>query len=364
MQKQTMKAARLTGLRRMEIQEVPVPRIRGEKDVLLRMAAVGVCGSDVHYYAEGGIGSQKVRYPHTVGHEGAAVVEAVGPRVARVRPGDRVAIEPAVSCHACDQCRAGRPHTCRNLRFLACPGELDGCLSEYIVMPEECCYPIPATMSLEQAALSEPLSIGVYAVRQSIPMESARIGIFGVGPIGLSVMLPALAAGAERVYVIDPLDYRLRIAADHGAWWAGNPETTDVVAEITAREPLLLDCVFECCGRQEALDQGMQLLKPGGKFMLIGIPEFDRYTFLADVARRKELCFQNVRRQNGCVQAALDLIAAGRIAPDFMITHRMPFTETAAAFDLVDRYAGGVVKAMIEFPPAPAPDPAGNAPAE
>jgi len=348
-----MKAARLTGLRQMEIHEVPVPEIQAGTDVLLRMTAVGVCGSDVHYYTAGGIGSQRIVYPHTVGHEGAAVVEEVGAEVSGLRPGDRVAIEPAVSCHTCDQCLAGRPHTCRNLRFLACPGELEGCLSEFIVMPEECCYPIPPSMTFEQAALSEPLSIGVYAVRQSIPMSGARVGIFGAGPIGLSVMLPALARGAEAVYVTDRLDYRCTAAMQQGATWAGNPDKTDVVAEIVRREPLFLDVVFECCGQQPAMDQALEVLKPGGKLMLIGIPEFERYTFLPDTARRRELCFQNVRRQNDCVQRALDLIASDRIQPDFMVTHRFPFEETKAAFDLVDRYADGVVKAMIRFEDAP-----------
>lgn len=344
-----MKAARLTGLRQMEIHEVPVPEIQTGTDVLLRMTAVGVCGSDVHYYTSGGIGSQKVVYPHTVGHEGAAVVETVGADVTNLRPGDRVAIEPAVSCHACDQCRAGRPHTCRNLRFLACPGELEGCLSEFIVMPEECCYKIPAAMTFEQAALSEPLSIGVYAVQQSVPMPGACVGIFGAGPIGLSVMLPAIAQGARAVMVVDPLDYRCALAGEHGATWTGNPDKTDIVAEIRHDAPSLLDVVFECCGQQQAMDQAIELLKPGGKLMLIGIPEFERYTFLPDTARRRELCFQNVRRQNDCVQSALDLIATDRIQPDFMVTHRFPLEETKTAFDLVDQYMDGVVKAMILF---------------
>jgi len=344
-----MKAARLTGIRAMEIQEVPVPEIQRPTDVLIRVGAVGVCGSDVHYYTTGRIGSQIVRYPHTVGHEGAGVVEAVGPAVDRVRPGDRIAIEPAVSCHNCDQCLSGRPHTCRNLRFLACPGELQGCLSEYIVMPQECCYPIPRHMSLEQAALSEPLSIGVYAVQQAGLQPGVRIGIFGAGPIGLSVMLPAVAEFAAVVYVVDPLEYRCRIAAEHGAVWTGSPEKQDVVAEIAKRTPLLLDVAFECCGQQEAFDQAIRLLKPGGKLMIIGIPEFDRYSFPADVARRKELCLQNVRRQNHCVQKALDMISDGRIRPDFMVTHRFPLDRAQEAFDLVDRYGDGVVKAMIHI---------------
>ncbi len=343
-----MKTVRLTGLRQMAVAEVATPCIEGPRDVLLRMQCVGVCGSDVHYYTTGRIGSQVVQYPFAVGHEGAALVEAVGADVRRVRPGDRVAIEPAVSCHACDQCLAGRENTCRRLRFLGCPGQMAGCLSEYLVMPEQCCYPIPATMSFEEAALAEPLSIGLYAVERSVPMAGAKIGILGLGPIGLSVLLPALAGGAT-VYGTDLLDERCRLARQQGAAWTGNPGREDVVAAIEEREPLLLDAVFECCGRQEALDQALGLLRPGGRLMLIGIPEFDRFSFSAETARRQELCLQNVRRQNACVQAALDLVTSGRVRPGFMVTHTYPLARTQEAFEQVAAYADGVLKAMIEI---------------
>jgi len=179
-----MKTFVLTGIREMEMREVPTPAIRNDTDVLLRLKAVGVCGSDVHYYKTGRIGSQVVQYPFAVGHECAAVVEQVGNGVTRVKPGDRVAIEPAISCGTCDQCVAGRPHTCRNLLFLGCPGQIAGCLSEYMVMPQACCFPIPAAMSFERAVLSEPLSIGVYAVKFCMAMGGARIGILGLDRSG------------------------------------------------------------------------------------------------------------------------------------------------------------------------------------
>jgi L-iditol 2-dehydrogenase len=338
----------LTGVRQMEARTVADPRIRRPEDVLLRIRAVGVCGSDVHYYTQGRIGSQVVSYPFAVGHEAAGVVEAVGPAVRHVKPGDRVAIDPPVSCHACDQCRAGRHHTCRKLKYLGCPGQLEGCLGELLVMPEECCFPIPASMSFAKAALIEPLSIGVYAVRQSIPMQGAKVGILGAGPIGVSVMLPALAAGATAVYVTDPIAARRELVLRHGACWAGDPTSVDVVKEISSREPLLLDVVFECCGQQSALDQGLALLKPGGKLMIIGIPEFERYSFDAETGRRRELCLQHVRRQNACVQPALDLVVGGKVDPSFMITHTFPLARAKEAFDLVAGYADGVLKAMVE----------------
>jgi L-iditol 2-dehydrogenase len=343
-----MKAMMLTGIRQMEMMDVPDIAIKSDTDVLIKMKAVGVCGSDVHYYNTGRIGSQVVEFPYAVGHECAGVVEAAGKDVTDLKPGDRIAIDPAISCHKCDQCLSGRHHTCRELLFLGCPGQLPGCLSEYIVMPRECCYKISDSMSFEQAAISEPLAIGVYAVKKSIPMKGADIGILGSGPIGLSVLLPAKMQGAAKVYVTDKIDSRLDVAKKCGADWCGNPDKQDVVADITAKEPLLLDVVFECCGQQEAIDQAIELLKPGGKLVMIGIPEVDRISFSIDQIRRKEICIQNIRRQIGCVQDALDMIDNG-LNVDIMATHKFKFDQTKQAFYLVAAYKDGVVKAMIEF---------------
>jgi len=344
-----MNAMMLTGIRQMEMKEVPTPALVHDTDVLIKMKTLGVCGSDIHYYVNGKIGSQVVEYPFTVGHEGAGVVEAIGSSVSRVRPGDRIAIEPAMPCWECDQCKAGRPHTCRKLRFLGCPGQAEGSLSEYIVMPESSCFPIPGHMSFDQAAISEPLAIGVYAVRQSIPMKGARVGILGFGPIGMSVLLPALALGAEEIYVSDKIDERLQMAKEHGATAVANAASEDVAEIFSAECPGLLDVVFECCGEQEAVDDAMNLLKPGGKLMIVGIPSFDVWSFPADVMRRKEICIQNVRRQNEAVQDALDMIADGAVKVDAMATHRFAFKDSIEAFDLVAAYQDGVMKAMIDF---------------
>ena len=346
----TMKAMRLTGIRKMDMMEVPFPAIENPGDVLIRMKTLGVCGSDVHYYENGKIGSQVVVYPFTVGHEGAGIVEAVGPAVRRVKAGDRIAIEPAMSCGTCDQCLGGRPHTCRKLCFLGCPKQAEGCLSEFIVMPEACCFKIADGTTLDEAAISEPLAIGVYAVKLSIPMRGARIGILGVGPIGLSVLMPARAQGAAKIYATDRIDARLALAERAGAIRGGNPDREDVVAQVQKFEPGGLDVVFECCGRQEAMDQAVEMLKPGGKLILIGIPPTtERVSFKIDKLRHKEICIQNVRRQNHCVQPALDMIARKDVDVRAMVTHRFAFEDARKAFELVASYKDGVVKAMIDF---------------
>lgn len=339
----------LTGIRKMEMKNIPDPVLKNDNDVLIKMSVVGVCGSDIHYYVAGRIGSQVVQYPFPVGHEGAGIVVKTGRSVTRVKAGDRIAIEPAMPCWECDQCKAGRYHTCRKLRFLGCPGQADGCLTEYIVMPETSCIKIDDSLSLDEAVISEPLAIGVYAVKKSIPMPGARIGILGSGPIGMSVLLAAKAEGCEFIYMTDKLDGRLKVVKKAGATYTGNIDKQEVVKEILWLEPLMLDAVFECCGQQEAFDQAFELLKPGGKLVIVGIPEFDFWKVPADVSRRKEITIQNIRRQVDCTEDALHSMTTGKIDVSLMATHRFSFSDTPRAFDMVAGYEDGVMKAMIEF---------------
>lgn len=322
--------------------------LSNDTDVLIKVGAVGVCGSDVHYYERGRIGDQIVEYPFTIGHEFAGTVEQTGKNVTRVKPGDRVAVDPAISCGKCDQCLAGRPHTCRNIRFLGCPGQSSGSLSDHIVMPEESCFPLPENLSLDEGALSEPLSIGLYAVKQSGLKKDMNIGILGYGPIGMSVYLTAKAYEAGNTYVTDKLDPRLAIALQAGATLTGNPDEEDVAQKFNEAEPSQLDVVFECCGEQDALDNAIDLVKPGGKILIVGIPATDRWSFDQSKGRRKEITFINVRRQNGTVQETLDLMAAGKIQAGSMVTHRYSLDHTPEAFDLVSNYRDGVMKAMID----------------
>jgi len=343
-----MKAQVLTGIRRMELVEEAEPRIERDTDVLLAITMVGVCGSDVHYYETGRIGSQLVTYPHRVGHECAATVVEVGPAVDHVKAGDEVVVEPAVVCHACDQCLAGRENTCRNLKFLACPGQLQGCLCERIVMPAECCFPTGGRLTREQAVLCEPLAIGVYAVQQSRIGAGRTAAVLGCGPIGLSCLLAAQAEGAGPLYATDKLDYRVAAAREHAhAVWAGNPDREDVVGVILERQDGGVDVVYECCGEQEAIDQAIEVLKPGGVLMLVGIPRVDRISFVIDRMRRKEITVINVRRQKHCTAKAMELLADGRIDADFMVTHHFGFGQCGEAFDLVAQYGDGVIKAMV-----------------
>jgi L-iditol 2-dehydrogenase len=343
-----MKTVVLTGIRKIEIVEQPAPTLQHPTDVLLKIIRVGICGSDLHYYTQGRIGDQIVNFPYSIGHECSAVVADIGKQVTRFKPGDLVVVDPSVSCGVCDQCRIGHYHTCRKVRFLGCPGQLEGCLGEFLVMPEDCCFSAKG-LSADQAALVEPLTIGYYAAQLSGELEGKKIAILGSGPIGLSVLLAAKVAGASAIYVTDRLDYRLDAARRQGATWTGNPDQTDIVRAILQREPLELDVVFECCGQQTAFEQAMKMCKPMGRIAIVGIPETDQSSFPVHDARRKGLTFINVRRQNECIGPVINLIDEGKISPDFMITHRFSLDQAARAFELLAGYRDGIIKAIVDI---------------
>lgn len=344
-----MKAAVLTDICQMQVMDVPEPKIENDTDVLLKIERVGICGSDVHYYETGRIGSQIVEYPFIVGHECAATVEAVGSSVSRVKVGDQVAVDPAVSCHECAQCKMGRENTCYNLRFLGTPGQGGGCLCEYIVMPQQCCYPTGGAVSLEQAVITEPLSIAAYSVSQAEMPENADIAILGAGPIGLCTLVSAKAENANACYMTEKIKERIEAAKRAGATWVGNPDKQDIVNEILEQRPDGVDVAYECAGQQETIDQCIEVLRPGGKLILTGIPRFERIYLAIDKIRRKEITIVNIRRQNKCTQKAVDLIAEGKVNVDFMITHHFTLEQTKEAFDLVSGYRDGVIKAIISL---------------
>ena len=344
-----MKTLVLTGIGKIGLIDRDKPLLTSPDDVLIRIKSVGVCGSDVHYFSKGKIGSQVVEFPFAVGHECSGIVIETGASVTRVKPGDLVAVDPSIHCGTCDQCLAGRPHTCRNNRFLGCPGQMEGCLAEYIVMPEFTCFPLNEKFTPTTAALIEPLTIGIYSVEMAkADFQNQTIGIFGAGPIGLSVLMVLKTMPTGSVFCYEPLDFRREKAIELGAGFAFNPYKSDVIETTIKIEPLLLDVVFECSGEQRAVEDATNILKPGGKLVLVGIPPDAKYVFDMDLMRRKEISIQNVRRQNHCVEKAISLIESG-LPVDKMVTHRFAPEETQQAFEMVSNYRDGVIKVMIDF---------------
>jgi len=344
-----LKALALTGLKRLELVDVPEPKITKDTDVLLKLAAVGICGSDVHYYETGRVGTQVVKYPYRIGHECSATAAQIGKAVKGIKVGDEIVVEPTVVCHKCDQCRMGRENTCRNIKFLGTPGQGEGCLCEYMVMPAENCFVITGRLTLIQAAICEPFSIGVYSVKQGQGAYSDKIAILGSGPIGLSCMEAARVQGAAKIYMTDKIPERLAAAKKHGADWVGNPDKSDVVKQISKLEPGGVDVVYECAGQLSTLDEGVEILRPGGRLAIVGIPREDKVSFSIDKIRRKEITIVNIRRQNRCIEDAIELLATGKANLDYMVTHKFAFKDSEKAFELAAGYRDGVIKAMIEF---------------
>ncbi len=343
-----MKVAYFTALRRIELRDEPTPTIDQPEQVLVRIDRLGVCGSDVHYYAQGGIGLQRVAFPATLGHECAGTIVEVGSEVTRLKPGDRVAIDPAFACGTCDQCRVGRQHTCRNLRFMGCPGQAPGAAAELAVLPAANCLPVPDAVSLDMAVLAEPLSIGLHAVRLGEVYPAARIAILGSGPIGLSVLLCAKVQAPCTIYATDLLESRVELARQCGADLALNASQADAVATIAQHEPFGLDLVFECSGDPACMDHAAALLTPGGTLVQVGIPPAPRVEIDPHAFRVKELSVRNVRRQKGCVAPVIRMMAEGHIDAAPLVTHHFPLSQIGDAFELVADYRDGVVKAMVD----------------
>ncbi len=344
-----MKAIRLVALKKLEILDVPKPEVINPDDVLVRIKSVGICGSDVHYYKTGKIGSQVVEYPFTLGHECSGIVEEAGAGVKKVAVGDRVAVDPAMTCGKCDQCLMDRENTCRKLRFLGCPGQAEGSLSEYLVMPEASLCKVPDNMSFEEAVLTEPLCIGSYSVKMSKQKPGQNIAILGVGPIGLSVLVFSKILGPEKILVTDLIDERLDVAKRLGAHYGFNAEKENIVEKVKGICQDGIDIAYECAGKQETLDEAVEVLRPGGKLIMIGIPELDRVSFTPEKMRRKELALINIRRQRGELPGVVKQISEGKVELSHFMTHNFKPEQATEALELVSHYRDGVIKAFISF---------------
>jgi L-iditol 2-dehydrogenase len=349
----SMRVSRLHGIRDMRLEECPRPE-PGPGQVLLQVASVGVCGSDVHYYLHGRIGVQVVTDPLILGHEFSARVAALGSSTPQgttpdLQVGQLVAADPAVSCQHCELCALGHPNLCPNVRFCGTP-PIDGVLAEYTVMPAENCFPLPPEVDAVQGAMLEPLGIAIHSVDLAHLQPGCTVAVLGAGPIGLLIAAVARASGASQIYMTEPLPYRRRFAAEYVADFVLNPDDADVTAQILdLTDGRGVDVAFEAAGARETPQQAAAVTRIGGKVIVTGIPaEEDAMILNASTVRRKGLTIKMVRRMKHTYPRAIRLVRRAAIDLSPLATHRFPLGKAADAFEMVAGYKDGVLRAMIQ----------------
>jgi len=338
-----MLAARLYAAGDIRAVTEPAPAA-GPGQQLVRVTAVGICGSDLHWFAEGGIGDAQLVAPLVIGHEAAGVI-VDGPRA-----GQRVAIDPAVPCGHCELCLAGHRNLCPTVGFCG-HGTTDGALRQFLAWPDHLLHPLPDALSDADGAMLEPLGVGVHALDLGHQRIAATVVVVGCGPIGLCLVQLARAAGATTVIATDPLPHRAQAAARFGAHVVvpSDPEGFAAgVADATGGRGA--DVVYEAAGTDDAVGLAVQAAMPGARVVLTGIPETDHTAFDASTARRKGLTLVLVRRMKEVYPRSTALVERGLVDVRGLVTHTFGLEDTGKAFEVAHAREG--LKVVVEPNPA------------
>jgi L-iditol 2-dehydrogenase len=333
-----MRVARLHGRGDLRLADEPVPRPRDGEE-LVRITAVGICGSDLHWYDESEIGGVPLARPLVLGHEAAGVI-AEGPRA-----GTRVALDPSIACGTCTTCARGLGHLCPAVRFLG-HSDTDGALRELMPWPSSHLEPIPDAVDDVAGALLEPLGVAIHALRLADLRPGGSIGIFGAGPIGQMLIRLALASGAATVVATDVLEHRVAAARASGAVAElvdGGAERSRLLGALGGR---LLDTAIEIAGVDDAIATAAELVRPAGRVVVAGIPSGNDSVVPASTLRRKGLDLRFSRRMNRVYPEAIALVASGRLSLDGIATGRFALADAGAAFASAVRREGGKVMVL------------------
>ena len=342
------RAAYMTGLNKLEIREIEVP-VPKEKQVLVKLEYVGICGSDVHYLEHGKIGDFIVNGDFILGHECAGTIVAIGSKVENLKVGDKVALEPGITCGQCEFCKTGRYNLCPDVEFLATP-PYHGCFMNYIAFPETMAFKLPDRISTKEGALVEPLAVGMHAAKQGNVKLGDSVVILGSGTIGLVTLLACKAFGATDITVVDVIPKRLEYAKKLGATTVINATEVDVLAEIdklTNKQGV--DIVIETAGSAKTIAQTPYLIKNGGCIVLVGMAPQDIIEFNFAKIMAKEAEIKSVFRYRNIYPQAIKAIEKGIIDISGIITHEFSFDEVAKAFDFAINHKQEVVKAVIKI---------------
>lgn len=337
----------LTAPKTLEFQEVPMPAAK-DGEILLKLEAIGVCGSDVHYYAHGRIGDFIVEYPFILGHECAGTIVEVGNGVKDLKVGDRVALEPGVPCGKCEMCKTGHYNLCPDVRFFATP-PIGGCLMNYVSFPAEYAFKLPDNVSAIEGALVEPLAIGINAALTGGVKLGDTVVIFGAGCIGLVSLLAAKAYGATQIISVDMIDKRLDVAKKFGATTL-NSKKCDVVAEImklTGGKGAHV--VLDCAGFSETVRNSLLVARANATVVVVGLGADTLDGIPLGPMSTKELKVTSIFRYKNIYPIAINAIAGGNIPILDIVSNEFKFEDTPEAYKTACENAVNTVKSVITF---------------
>ena len=343
-----MKTAVMTDIKKVRIEEreKPVPK---EGEVLVKVEYVGICGSDLHYYESGRIGSFIVEPPFVLGHEAGGTVVEVGSGVTHLKAGDRVALEPGKTCGHCEHCKAGKYNLCEDVIFFATP-PVDGVFQEYVAHEAGLCFKLPDNVSTLEGALVEPLSVGLHAAMQGGAHIGQTAVVTGAGCIGLVSLLALKAMGVSRVIVVDVIEKRLQKAKELGADYVINGKEQDTVAEIKRlTEGKGCDLSIETAGTQITASQLIQASKKGATIVFVGYSASGEMTLPIGMALDKELTFKTVFRYRNIYPMAIEAIAAGKIRIKDIVTDYFELDDIQHAMDACVENKAEIVKGVIRI---------------
>jgi L-iditol 2-dehydrogenase len=321
----------------------------GPGEIQVTVDAVGICGSDLHYFSDGAIGDLACTYPMVLGHEPAGTVLKTGPGVSGWSRGDRAALEPAIYCYHCEFCLTGHHNVCSNIRFMSMPQD-PGFFRECVNLPVANLLPLPANLSLEEGTLFEPLAVALHSLQFAALRLGETVVVFGAGPIGLLTIAMLRLSGAGRIWAVEPVAARRELALKMGADAAIDPAAVDPVHELLRDTGGRgVDAAIDCAARGESLNQAIGATRNAGRVVMTGIPSAGRVALDFHTMRRKELAMLNVRRSNHESEAALDLLRERRALFAPMLTHALPLDRIESAFEMLERYEDGAGKVVIKL---------------
>ena len=348
----TQTAAVLHGPRDVRVEDVPVPPQPGPGEVSIRVDTVGVCGSDLHMYEDGRIGETPMKGPTVLGHEFGGTVERTGADALDgeghpLEPGTRVAVDPAIPCLRCELCLAGHPNLCPNHTFMGV-FPTGGALQQRLTVPSFCCFPLPEAVPDDHVPLLETLGVALHAVDLAHVHVASSVAVIGAGSVGQLIARVAMLAGALPLFVTDRHPPRLDAAAAVGATPLHIDEADPVQAVMDATAGRGVDVAIEAAWSDaSSLGQAANMLRPGGRLVVVGISGDDTLHFPHSPVRRKGLTIAMCRRMKHTYRRAIALAASGRIDLAPLVTHRYPLHQTADAFAAASSYGDGVIKAVV-----------------